>query len=144
MTSITGFDNITYEAGEAVGADSNEIWYLTATEAITKGLFVELGTGATSGKCEVADATVGGHIGIALKAAAASGDVIPVLVAGYGTVTADATGVKIGDYIKPDSSGKADVAAIATDTVVALAANNSGAGGVAVVKLMMISLDTNT
>ena len=134
MTSVTGFDSITYEAGEAVGADSNEIWYLTTTAAVTKGTFVQL---ASAGTCAPATATVGGHVGIALKTVA-SGAVCPVLVAGYGTVTADATGVKIGEYVKPTAAAVASKATFGTDKIVGIAANASGANGVAVIKLMAL------
>lgn len=139
MASIKGYATKALKAGQSLRSD-NLIEYLEADDTIAQGIFVEL---VTSGHVKAADATVGGHIGIALGAGV-DGDVIPVLVAGFGTVTCDATGCALNDYLKPDSSGKADVAAIATDTICALALGTGAANGVVPVKLMMISLDTNT
>ena len=137
--AIRGFASNTLNAGESLSAD-NLILTLECDDTIVKGIFVELVTG---GHCKAADASVSGPIGIAL-ASGVDGSFIQVLVAGIGSVTADATGVTIGDFIKPDSNGKADVATYGTDDIVAIALNNSGAGGVAAVKLQAISLDTNT
>lgn len=137
--AIKGYASNPLKAGESLRAD-NIILTLEADDAITKGIFVELVTG---GHCKAADATVGGPVGIALGSGV-DGSFIQVLVAGIGSVTADATGVTIGDFIKPDANGKADVATYATDDIVALALSNSGAGGVAAVLLQSVSLDTNT
>ena len=137
--AIRGYATNALNAGESL-RDDNIILTLECDDTITKGIFVELVTG---GHCKAADATVGGPVGIALGSGV-DGSEIQVLIAGIGSVTADATGVTIGDYIKPDSNGKADVATYATDDIVALALNNSGAGGVAAVLLQSVSLDTNT
>ena len=137
--AIRGYATNALNAGESL-RDDNIILTLECDDTITKGIFVELVTG---GHCKAADATVGGPVGIALGSGV-DGSEIQVLIAGIGSVTADATGVTIGDYIKPDANGKADVATYATDDIVALALNNSGAGGVAAVLLQSVSLDTNT
>ena len=137
--AIRGYATNALNAGESL-RDDNIILTLECDDTITKGIFVELVTG---GHCKAADATVGGPVGIALGSGV-DGTEIQVLVAGIGSVTADATGVTIGDYIKPDANGKADVATYASDDIVALALNNSGAGGVAAVLLQSVSLDTNT
>jgi len=137
--AIRGYAINPLNAGESL-RDDNIILTLECDDTITKGIFVELVTG---GHCKAADATVGGPVGIALGSGV-DGSEIQVLIAGIGSVTADATGVTIGDYIKPDANGKADVATYATDDIVALALNNSGAGGVAAVLLQSVSLDTNT
>ena len=135
----TGFSGITYTAGESLLPD-NEVWWLESDATIAKGLFVEL---VTAGHFKLADATPAAHIGISL-AASVDGDVVPILVKGTGTVTADATGVAIGDYVVPDAAGKADVATLGTTGVCGLCKNASGAAGVAVVELMSISIDTDT
>ena len=132
MTSITGFSSVNYEAGEAVGVDSNHIWQLTATAAITKGTFVAIAAG---GPAAPQGATVASLVGIAL-ADIASGSEGPVLVEGIGTVIADATGVSIGAFVKPDASGHASAAAYGDEGVVGIACNASGAGGAAVIRLM--------
>lgn len=137
--AIRGYATNALNAGESL-RDDNIILTLECDDTITKGIFVELVTG---GHCKAADATVGGPVGIALGSGV-DGSEIQVLIAGIGSVTADATGVTIGDYIKPDANGKADVATYASDDIVALALNNSGAGGVAAVLLQSVSLDTNT
>ena len=137
--AIRGYATNALNAGESL-RDDNIILTLECDDTITKGIFVELVTG---GHCKAADATVGGPVGIALGSGV-DGSEIQVLVAGIGSVTADATGVTIGDYIKPDANGKADVATYTSDDIVALALSNSGAGGVAAVLLQSVSLDTNT
>ncbi len=137
--AIRGFASNTLVAGESLSAD-NLIVTLECDDTITKGIFVEL---VTAGHCKAADATVGGPIGIALGSGV-DGSEIQVLVSGIGSVTADSTGVTIGDFIKPDASGHADVATYGTDAVVGLALNASGASGVAAVKLQAISPDVST
>lgn len=132
MTSITGFSSVNYEAGEAVGVDSNHIWQLTATAAITKGTFVAIAAGGTAAP---QGATVASLVGIAL-ADIASGSEGPVLVEGIGTVIADATGVSIGAFVKPDANGYASAAAYGAEGVVGIACNASGAGGAAVIRLI--------
>ena len=132
--AIKGFATNALVAGESIES-GNLIEYLEADETIAKGIFVEL---VTAGHVKAAKATVGGPIGIALKAGA-DGDVIPVLVRGIGTVTCDATGCALNDFIKPDANGKADVAAFGTDDIVALAVSAGAANGVAAVMLEAIS-----
>lgn len=134
MTSITGFDTIHYEAGEAVAADANEIWICTPTAAVTKGQLVEVYADAL---CKPEGANITGHVGIALTSAAVDGK-CRVLVGGYGTATA-ASEIKIGQYVKADAAGKAVAGVLATDTVVGLACNHATANGVVVVKLMMVN-----
>lgn len=136
--AITGYSSISYEAGEAVEARVGDIAELTADAAITKGTFVKL---VTAGHVTTQNATVAGPVGIALNSVA-SGKIARVLISGIGTVTADATGVTVNDFIKPDANGKADVAALHTDDIVGIALNASGANGVAVVKLGLISKDS--
>lgn len=135
--AIKGYASNTLNAGQSLRSD-NLIVQLEADNTITKGIFVEL---VTAGHVKAADATVGGHIGIAL-ASGADGDVIPVMIAGIGTVTCDATGCALGDYIKPDANGKADVAALAADDICALALGTGAANGTVPVMLMMISANT--
>jgi len=134
VTVKTGFSGITYTAGESL-MPGNEIWYLESDGTIAKGVFVEL---VTAGHFKLAGVVPAAHIGIALKASV-DGDVVPVLVKGTGTVTADATGVAIGDYVVSDVAGKADVATLGTSAVVGICKNASGAGGVAVVELMTVT-----
>lgn len=139
MSNITGFAGVSYKAGEVVDCTSNEIWELTTDAAITKGRFVKI---VTAGHVTTQNATVAGHVGIALDDASAAGKKIRVLVSGIGTVLADTNGTAIGDYVKPDANGKADVATYGTDDIVGLSYNASNPNGVAVVKLMMISKDS--
>ena len=139
VTVKTGFSGITYTAGESLLPD-NEIWWLESDATIAKGVFVEL---VTAGHFKLADATPAARVGISL-AASTDGDIVPILVKGTGTVTADAVGVAIGDFVVPDAAGKADVATLNTTAVVGICKNASGAAGVAVVELMTVSIDTDT
>jgi hypothetical protein len=139
VTVKTGFSGITYTAGESLLPD-NEIWWLESDATIAKGVFVEL---VTAGHFKLAGATPAAHVGISLKSSA-DGDVVPILVKGTGTVTTDATGTAIGDYVFPTAAGLADVATLGTTAVVGLCKNASGASGIAVVELMTVTTKEST
>lgn len=130
--ATTGYSSIKYEAGEVVDAKVGDIAELTADAAITKGTFVKLVTG---GHASTQNATVTGPVGIALNSVA-SGAIARVLISGVGTVTADATGVTVNDYVTPDANGKAKKATYGTDKCIGFNMNTSGASGVSVVRLI--------
>lgn len=137
--AITGFESIPYEAGENVRPTTGIVGELTAQAAITKGLFVKL---VSDGKVNTQNGTIAGPVGIALGAAA-SGAKARVLIDGIGTVTVG-TEVKIGDYVKVDSNGKAAPATYGTDDIVGVTLAGAAAGGVAVVMLKAIGKDTTS
>lgn len=111
-------------AGESLQSD-NLIMQLQADGTIAKGRIVEL---VTAGHVKQATATIAGPIGIALSNAVA-GDNIPVMIQGIGSVSVDATGIAINDFITADASGNATKATFGTDEIVGIAVSAGAANG---------------
>jgi len=112
----------------------------TASAAITKGYFVVITpSGATPAVALYAGAEPTGVIGVALDAAAGSGDVIRVCIDGMVAVQCDDTGVDAFDFVSSSSAGKAEVADIDADYVLGIALDVGAAKGVALIKLNHIT-----
>lgn len=111
-------------AGESLQSD-NLIMQLQADGAISKGKIVELVSG---GHVKQATATIAGPVGIALSNAV-TGDDVPVLIQGIGSVAVNEIGISINDYIKSDSNGNASEATFGLDDIVGVAVSSGSANG---------------
>lgn len=98
-----------------------------AGSAINKYYFMELST-STEGQVDECNAATDKAYGVSQNSASASGESVDVMVKGITKVTAGAA-ISLGDYVGPNSSGKAVTKSVAGQRARGIALEAAGADG---------------